>query len=149
LPRLERDILVRAPAQNVWRVLVDPERAPQWEAGLVAVEQAEGPLDEPDASCIQVMNFRGRRLEGEFQVTEAFAPHTRVVRIQPPLTRTALRRERLVESEVGTRVTLELNYKTRGGPVGILLDVALTRPRLAMVLGQSLRNLKRLAEAEL
>jgi len=146
---LERNIVIHAPAERVWGVLVDPVRSPDWEAGLVAVERADALLDEADASCIQVMNFRGRTLEGECQVTEAFAPHTRVVRIQPPLTRMALRRERLVETDAGTQLTLELDYETGGGPLGALLDVALTRPRLAMVLGQSLRNLKRLAEAEL
>lgn len=149
MARLKRNILIRAPAQRVWGVLVDPTRSPEWEAGLVAVEQVDALLDQPDASCVQVMNFRGRRLEGECQVTEAFAPHTRVVRIQPPLTRTAMRRERLVETDTGTQVTLELDYETRGGPFGVLLDVALTRPRLAMVLAESMRNLKRLAEAEL
>jgi len=123
-------------------------------AGAVIAIPLAGPisealLDEPDASCIQVMNFRGKRLKGECRVTEAFAPHTRVVRIQPPLTRTALRRERLVETDTGTQLTLELDYETRGGPFGALLNVALTRPRLAMVLAESLRNLKRLAESEL
>jgi hypothetical protein len=147
--RLEKNIVISAPAATVWRVLVDPERSLEWEAGLVGVEQVGGLLDEPGASCVQLMNFRRRTLEGECMVTEAFAPHTRVVRIQPPLTRRALRRERLVEAETGTQVTLELEYETRGGPFGILLDTALTRPRLAMVLSESLRNLKQLAEAEL
>jgi uncharacterized protein YndB with AHSA1/START domain len=142
-------VSIRAPAERVWRVLIDPELGPDWEAGQVAVERATAPLDEPDAFCIQVMNFRGRRIAGECRVTEAFAPHTRVVRIHPPLTKTALRRERLVEIEAGTQLTLELDYETRGGPIGALLNVALTRPRLAMVLGESLRNVKRLAEAGL
>jgi hypothetical protein len=94
------------------------------------------------------MSFRGRKLEGQLEVTEAFAPHTRVVRVQPPLTRTASRQERLVETDAGTRVTIELSYSTRGGPLGALLNVALTRPRLAMMLAESLRNLRRLVEAE-
>jgi uncharacterized protein YndB with AHSA1/START domain len=141
--------VIHAPAERVWRVLIDPERSPEWEAGLVAIAQSTGPLDQPDASCIQIMSFRGRRIEGECRVTEAFPPHTRVVRIQPPLTRAALRRERLVRTDAGTLLTLELEYETRGGPLGAMLNVALTRPRLAMVLGESLRNMKRLAEAEL
>jgi polyketide cyclase/dehydrase/lipid transport protein len=141
--------VIHAPAERVWRVLIDPERSPEWEAGLVAIAEPSGPLDEPDASCIQIMNFRGRTIEGECRVTEAFAPHTRVVRIQPPLTRSALRRERLVQTDTGTRFTLELDFETRGGPLGAVLNVALTRPRLAMVLSESLRNMKRLAEAEL
>jgi uncharacterized protein YndB with AHSA1/START domain len=141
--------VIRAPADRVWRVLVDPELAPEWEAGLVAVEGATGLLDEPDATCTQLMSFRGRTLEGDFTVTEAFAPHTRVVRVQPPLTRSASRRERLVETEAGTQVTLELDYQTRGGPIGALLDLAMTRPRLAMTLAESLRQLRRLVEIEL
>jgi uncharacterized protein YndB with AHSA1/START domain len=148
LPRLQRKILIRAPAERVWRVLVDPERAPDWEAGLVAVEDTGGLLDEADASCTQVMNFRGRTLEGELQVIEAFAPHTRTVRVQPPLTATALRRERLVGTDAGTEVTIELSYETRG-PLGAVLNVALTRPRLGMMLAESVRNLRRLVEAEL
>ena len=129
-------------------MLVDPGLSADWEAGLVAFAHASGSLDDPAATCTQVMNFRGRRLEGQLEVTEAFAPHRRVVQIQPPLTRTASRSERLVETDAGTRVTIELSYSTRGGPLGALLDVALTRPRLAMMLVESLRNLRRLVEAE-
>jgi uncharacterized protein YndB with AHSA1/START domain len=149
LARLKRNIVIRASAERVWRVMVDPARSPDWEAGLVAVHDASGLLDEAEASCTQVMNFRGRALDGELQVIEAFAPHTRVMRVQPPLTREALRRERLVETDAGTQLTLELSYKTRGGPLGALLNVALIRPRLAMMLAESLRNLRRLLEAEL
>jgi hypothetical protein len=149
LPHLERNVVIDAPAERVWRVMVDPDRAADWEAGLVAVEDAEGPLDEPDASCTQLMNFRGRPLQGELRVVEAFAPHTRVVRVQPPLTDTALRRERLVTTDAGTKLEIELDYETRAGPLGAVLNVAVTRPRLAMMLGESLRNLRRLAEAEL
>jgi hypothetical protein len=82
-------------------------------------------------------------------VVEAFAPHTRVVHVQPPLTATALRRERLVTTDAGTQITIELDYQTRAGPLGAVLNVAVTRPRLAMMLGESLRNLRRLVEAEL
>ncbi len=140
--------MIRAPAERVWRVLVDPARSADWEAGVVAVEDARGLLDEPAASCIQVMNFRGRMVEGELEVTEAFPPLTRVVRVQPPLTRQASRRERLVETDDGTRLTIELNYTTRGGPLGALLNVAITRPRLGIMLAESLRNLRRLLEGE-
>lgn len=146
---MERDVLIRASPERVWDVLVDPDRSPDWEAGLVAVKDVGGLLDEPAASCTQVMNFRGRRLHGEVEVTEAFAPHRRAMRVQPPLTVTALRRERLVETDAGTQLTIELNYESRGGPLGALLNVALTRPRLAMVLSESARNLKRLVESEL
>jgi hypothetical protein len=146
---LERDVLIRASPERVWGVLVDPTRSPDWEAGLVAVEDVGGLLDEPAASCIHVMNFRGRKLHGEAEVMEAFAPHTRAMRVQPPLTLTALRRERLVATDAGTQLTIELNYETRGGPLGALLNVAFTRPRLAIVLSESARNLKRIVESEL
>ena len=135
--------------ERVWRVLVDPQLAPEWEAGVVGVEDASGPLDRVDASCTQAMIFRRRTIMGEFRVVEAWAPHTRVVRVQPPLTREALRRERLVETAAGTELTLELNYETRGGPLGAVLNVALIRPRLAMMLAESARNLRRLLETEL
>jgi uncharacterized protein YndB with AHSA1/START domain len=148
MARLERNIVIRAPAGTVWRVLVDPERLPYWEAGIVAVENARGSLDQPGATCTQVMTFRGRTLDGELEVTEAFAPRNRTVRIQPPLTRSAVRREQLVETDKGTRLTLELTYETRGGPLGALLNVALTRSRLAMMLAESLRNLRRLVESD-
>ena len=148
MARLERNIVIRAPASTVWRVLVDPDRLPDWEAGLVAVEAARGPLDEPGATCTQVLRFRRATLHGELEVTEAYAPRTRTIRVQPPLTRGALRRERLVETDAGTELTLELTYDVRGGPLGALLDVALTRPRLAMMLGESLRGLRRIAESE-
>jgi hypothetical protein len=130
-------------------VLVDPELQPAWEAGVVGVEDASGPLDRVDASCTQAMMFRGRTLSGELRVVEAWAPHMRVVRVQPPLTREALRRERLVETGAGTELTLELTYETRGGPLGAVLNVVLIRPRLAMMLAESARSLRRLAETEL
>lgn len=148
MPRLERNIVIRAPAERVWSVLVDPAVSPDWEAGLVAVENAAEALDHPGATCVQVMSFRRRAIHGELEVTEAFAPHRRVSRVQPPLTKSAVRREQLVETDQGTKVTLELSYETRGGPVGGLLDLTLTRPRLAMMLAESARNLKRWVETE-
>jgi uncharacterized protein YndB with AHSA1/START domain len=140
--------MIRAPAERVWRVLVDPERMPEWEAGLVGVQSGGELLDQPGASCTQLLRFRRRTLEGELEVTEAFAPHTRAMRVQPPLTVAATRRERLVQTDQGTEVTVELDYETRGGPVGALLDIALIRPRLAMMLAESGRGLKRLVEYE-
>jgi hypothetical protein len=148
VPRLERNIVIRAPAERVWRALVDPELAPEWEAGLVGVKDVGGPLDAPSASCTQLMTLRRRTLQGQVEVTEAYAPHTRTLRLQPPLTVTALRRERLVATDEGTRLTLELTYEIRGGPLGTLLDIAMSRPRLAMMLAESLRNLRRLVESE-
>jgi uncharacterized protein YndB with AHSA1/START domain len=149
VPGLKRNILIRAPADRVWSVLVDPMQAPDWEAGLVAVEDAGGMLDEAAASCTQVMNFRGRTLQGELEVVEAFPPHTRAVRMQPPLTHDAFRRERLVDTGAGTQLTFELTYARRGGPLGALLDVAFIRPRLAIMLADSLRRLRGLVESEL
>jgi uncharacterized protein YndB with AHSA1/START domain len=143
---LERDILIRASPERVWGVLVDPGLLPQWEAGLVAVQDADELLDEPQASCTQMMRFRRRTLRGELEVIEAFAPHRRVMRVQPPLTVAATRRERLVPTDQGTQFTIELDYETRGGPVGMVLEVALIRPRLAMMLAESSRSLKRLVE---
>ena len=148
MARLERRVTIRAPAARVWRVLVDPEWLPEWEAGVVAVEGAAESLDRPGAGCIQVMSFRRRAIHGELEVTEAFAPHRRVSRVQPPLTRSAARREQLVETDRGTELTIELSYEIRGGPIGGLLDLALTRPRLAMMLAESARNLKRWVESE-
>jgi uncharacterized protein YndB with AHSA1/START domain len=148
LPRLERNILIRASADQVWRVMVDPERSPDWEAGLVAVEGASNSLDRPGATCTQVMSFRRRTIHGELEVTEANAPRERLSRVQPPLTMTAERRERLVETDKGTVVTIGLAYQTRGGPIGGLLNLTITRPRLAMMLAESARNLKRCVEAE-
>lgn len=132
----------------MWAALVDPAQAPDWEAGLIAVEDATEPLDHPGASCTQVMSFRRRAIHGELEVKEAFAPHRRISRVQPPLTKTAVRREQLVETDEGTKLTIELTYETRGGPVGGLLDLALTRPRMAMMLAESARNLKRWVESE-
>jgi hypothetical protein len=132
----------------VWALLVDPVRLPEWEAGLVAVEDVRGRLDEPGASCVQVMNFRRTTLHGRVEVTEAYPPRTRTVHSEPPLTRGALRRERLIETDRGTQLTFELSWDIRGGPIGALLNVALTRPRLAIMIGESLRGLRRLVEAE-
>lgn len=147
MPRLERKILIRAPAERVWTVLVDPGLSPDWEAGLVAVENAAESLDHPGASCTQVLSFRRRAIHGELEVTEAFAPHRRVSRVQPPLTKSAVRREQLVETDQGTELTIELSYETRGGPIGALLDLTLTRPRLAMMLAESVRSLRLLVES--
>jgi hypothetical protein len=114
----------------------------------VAVEDATESLDHPGASCTQVMSFRRRAIHGELEVQEAFAPHRRISRVQPPLTRSAMRREQLVETDEGTQVMIELTYEIRGGPIGGLLDLTLTRPRLAMMLAESARNLKRWVESE-
>jgi uncharacterized protein YndB with AHSA1/START domain len=140
--------VIRAPAQRVWAVLVDPLQSPDWEAGVVAMEDVSGPLDDAGSSCTQIMSFRRATFDAALEVTEADAPRHRTMRTQPPLTRSALRRDVLVETDRGTELTFELSYDRRGGPLGMLLDVTITRPRLAMMLRESLRNLRRLAESD-
>ncbi len=66
--RVDSEIVINRPASEVFSYLTDPEKAPEWQSGLIEAH-AEGPM-QAGTKVREVRKFLGRRLESTLEVTE-------------------------------------------------------------------------------
>lgn len=75
MPAVTRARTLRAPREEVWRVVTDPRRLPHWWPGVERVEAAG-----PDAWTNVLVSGSGRRVLADYSVIEAEAPRRLVWR---------------------------------------------------------------------
>jgi uncharacterized protein YndB with AHSA1/START domain len=112
---VKRETLVPAPPEEVWRLVSDPARLPQWWPGVTRVEDASSAawttvLSSPQGKSVRVDYTRleiepERRLLWRQEVEES--PFERILAA-------AATEIALAPDEGGTRVTIALNQKPRG-----------------------------------
>lgn len=120
---LSGSLELNAPPEVVWEFLSDASLRPQWEVGVVQVEDVSGPLDVLGSTWVEVRRLNGITMRQHFTVsrvekmklleftgTSAGGGHTVI-------------RESIAPTEGGGTVkSFEADYKLPGGPVGALLD---------------------------
>ena len=68
--RFEHSVEIAKPVHEVWELLTDPERVPEWQSSAVASRQvSDGPLGV-GARLEDERRFLGRRARSEVEVTE-------------------------------------------------------------------------------
>ena len=76
MARAELSVVIDRPVEDVFAVLTDPEKQPEWSsATLEATKTSPGPVDVGSRARF-VAKFLGRRIENESEVTE-FEPNRR------------------------------------------------------------------------
>jgi uncharacterized protein YndB with AHSA1/START domain len=112
---LRLEIVVRATPEEVWGLVSDPARLPQWWPGVTRVEEASG-----DAWTTVLSSPKGKSLRIDYSRVEA-EPERRVVWRQEveesPFERilaSATTEIALAEDAAGTRVTVSLDQRPRG-----------------------------------
>jgi uncharacterized protein YndB with AHSA1/START domain len=112
---LRLEIVVRATPEEVWGLVSDPARLPQWWPGVTRVEEASG-----DAWTTVLSSPKGKSLRIDYSRVEA-EPERRVVWRQEveesPFERilaSATTEIALTEDADGTRVTVSLDQRPRG-----------------------------------
>jgi uncharacterized protein YndB with AHSA1/START domain len=115
VPRVTRELTVRAPRDDVWRVVSDPESLPRWWPQVVRVEDATG-----EAWTNVLSTPRGRVVRADFTRTAIEAPRLVAWRqelVESPFERVFAAAEtevQLAEADSGTRVTLRADERLRG-----------------------------------
>lgn len=139
---------VDAPPERTFELGIQAERYPEWEATLVEVKDATGPLDRVGASYTAMMKVGGRRLEGRWEVTRVERPRYLELRGTAPGGGQATVINRFEPAAGGTDLTFELDYELPGGFVGGLADKLFVERAIERDTRHSGENFKAICEAE-
>jgi uncharacterized membrane protein len=133
----EESVVVTRPPEDVYDVVADLERGPEWQSSLESVDVERG---------TEVRSFGGHRREGTFQVTEQDRPsrfgidsRTGSIKARALFTFTPVGE--------GTRVDFRLDLELGFGGAGGRLAAAVLRGRVAREARQNLERLGELLEA--
>jgi uncharacterized membrane protein len=144
----ERAIEITAPAEQVFDLLIDLDRLPQWATIVVRTEEApQRPLRAGD-TFRQRIHVARRKLDTEWRVLEIERPRHVLYEATGP-GESCLRMRQTVEvTPMGSQVALDIDYRLPGGSLVQALDRILFERQNEHEAERSLQNLKRLVERE-
>ena len=137
-----RTVIIDAPAERIWEILVTAELIPHWQPVAVGVSEISGRLDRVGESYIVETAIPGRRSEARWEVTAADRERVHEVTGSDPFGSAMVARNTLGPGGGGIEVTVELEYEPPGGIVGKFAERALLSG-----MTRTAENLKRLAES--
>jgi len=134
---VEESVVVARPTGEVYDLVADLERGPEWQSSLESVDVARG---------TEIRSFGGHRREATFQVTEQDRPTRLGIESR---TGSIEARALFTFAPVGegTRVDFRLDLELGLGGAGGRLAAAVVRGRVAREARQNLERLKELLEA--
>jgi uncharacterized membrane protein len=131
---VEESLVVARPPEDVFAVVADLERAPEWQDSLESVDVKRG---------IEVRNVAGRRREGRFELKENDPPRMLAIESRSGSVRADARFTLSpVDGGTGVDFRLALDLGTGGR-----LAAAMVRGRVAREARQNLERLSELLEA--
>ena len=133
---VEESVVVARPPGEVYDVVADLERGPEWQSSLESVDVERR---------TEVRTFAGHRREGTFEVTEDVRPERFGIESRAGSVR-ARALFTLTPVGEGTRVDARLDLDLVVGGAGGRLAAAVVRGRVAREARQNLERLKELLE---
>jgi carbon monoxide dehydrogenase subunit G len=145
MTEIRKTIDVNVPQEEVFTLLTDLDRLPDWSTITVATHDAPAqPISKGD-TFRQSLRVVGRQLDTDWTVTELDRPRHVAHEAKGPAG-ARLRMAQTVEpSGGGCRVSFEVDYELPGGGVGDLASPLIER-RNERGVEHSLQNLKEVAE---
>jgi carbon monoxide dehydrogenase subunit G len=144
--KVERDITIDASPEELWDVLMDPERLQDWVSIHQKLKDApDAPLQEGD-ELTQCLRLAHKNFDVHWKVKQADAPRKAVWEGRGPVrSRASVSYELEPNGEGSTRFHYMNEFKSPGGPLGGIADRAFhgASEREA---DKTLANLKRLLE---
>ena len=138
---------IAAPVEQLWELMSDPARLPEWNGAFDRVEDATGRLDEVGTTYTQVMRVAGVELKGRWEIIEVEPSQTRRFRGTPPGCTAWNGTETFAAADGGVDYTVEMDYRLKGGPIGAALDRVLAKPFLARMVERNIESLRTTLEA--
>lgn len=146
MPTIARSVSIEAPAEAVFRELVDLHRLSRWSA---ITRSHDGPdLLEEGQEFRQTIRIAGLSMRTRWRCVELDAPHRVAYEATAPIGGRLEMRQTVTPSPHGCEVDLVIDYVMPGGPVGRLADRIYVRSRNERDAEVSLQNLKDLAEGQ-
>jgi uncharacterized membrane protein len=148
MSHLSTTVRVEAPAEVVYDIVADPERAPEWQTLVSELDEVSGRPGGVGSSYVAHYKVAGRRVEGRFIITAAERP---TLHQAAGTTRGGWARwTTLIEPDedgASCEVRVSIEYELPGEAVGSLFGM-LTGNRMEGEFKKTYENLKRLAEAD-
>lgn len=146
MAHITREIEIDRPPHDVFALLTDLDRLPEWATIVVGTRDvSELPLRE-GCTFRQTLRVLGRELESDWRVTELDPPRHVAYEAAAPGGGTLTMRQSVAPRVDGSRVALELDYELPGGWLGELLDRGVVEAQNEREADASLDRLKRLLE---
>jgi carbon monoxide dehydrogenase subunit G len=146
MAQIRRDNEIRQPPAEVFAVLTDLDRLPDW-ATIVADtrEVSDRPL-RIGCTFRQRLRVLGQELETSWRVTDLDAPRTVAYEATGPAGSRLDMRQTVDPVADGSRVSLEVDYDLPGGVIGEALDRAVVQSQNESEAERSLGRLRQLLE---
>lgn len=149
MSRVTASIEIEAPPEEVWELVMDPERLAEW----VTIHRGLGKVsDRPlqDGSTLeQTLCLRGVNFHVDWKVAEARAPKVAVWEGKGPArSRTRTQYRLAANGNGGTRFDYETEFKPPLGPLGAAASRALMGGVPRREATRTLEQLKELAERD-
>ncbi len=146
MARIERSIEVNRPPEQVFDLLTDLNRLPDWATIVVETHDVpEQPIRNGTAFG-QTIRMAGRNLECDWHVAELERPRHVAYQATAPGGGQLAMRQTVVPVHGASRVELELDYELPGGWLGAAIDRVYLERRNEREAEHSLHNLKDLLE---
>ena len=148
MPRIERSAHLPHPPGEVFSLLTDLERLPEWATIVVETRDvSEMPLR---AGCTfrQTVRVLGHDIESEWRVVELEAPRLVSYEASSPAGGQLSMTQRVSPSNGGSRVDLEIEYELPGGVIGAVVDRVYFERHNEEQAERSLANLRELLQRQ-
>lgn len=142
-----RHIEIDASPGDVFDVLADLDRLPNWSTITVETHDTPSPPLEPGQTFRQTLRVLGRNIEATWRVESVERPSRLMYDATGPHGAKLRMQQRLRDTGGATQVELEIDYELPGGILGDVLDAAYVERRNEREAEHSLHNLKDFVEA--
>ena len=142
--KVEREIEIAAPAEDLYQVVMDPHRLKDWVSIHQHLEDAPDSLRK-GSKLTQCLKLAGRKFKVDWTVVENDRPKRVVWNGEGPLGSKAKAIYEMSESDGVTHFSYLNEYNLPGGPLGKMAGPAV-RKVTGKELDTSLENLRKLVE---
>jgi ligand-binding SRPBCC domain-containing protein len=146
--RVQRELIITAPRDEVFRVISDPTLTPEWLIGVQSVKVLTPGAIAVGSETISKVEALGRTWDARGRCVAYDSPHRITIEtiLGPGMWS---RSDSQVEAcDHGTRLIAELAYQLPGGPLGALVGAAGAHSVIERDFDQSLQRLKLMIEAQ-
>jgi uncharacterized membrane protein len=146
MAHIERQIDIARPPAEVFTLLTDLDRLPEWATIVVGTRDVSDSPLRHGCTFRQTLRVLGRELESDWRVSELDPPRHVAYEAAAPGGGTLTMRQTVAQGDAGSRVRLEIDYELPGGWLGELLDRGVVEAQNEREADASLDRLKRLLE---
>jgi uncharacterized membrane protein len=146
MARIERQIEVDRSPGEVFALLTDLDRLPEWATIVVETRDVSDLPVRQGCTFRQTLRVLGREVETDWRVTELDPPNHVAYEAAAPGGGTLTMRQSVAPHDAGSRVALEIDYELPGFWLGELLDRGVVEAHNEREADASLERLKRLLE---